>query len=152
MSRGVETVALVSSSAAEFLRVRRDPAEMALRRRRAAVRRSNIWGAGVVVGTAGGTALTVGIVHAGLTASAMFSLVLVAALVTWCLLGLIRSLKDLRRWSAAVAALPPPQPSRRPVAAQIHTVIAGWIPTPTAFGSWCRCCRPTVTRRGCAGT
>jgi len=120
LSRGVETVALVSSSATEFLRVRRDPAEVALRRRRAAVRRSNIWGAGAVVGAAGGTALAVGIVHTGLTASALFSLVLVAALATWCILGLVRSLTDLRRWSRAVAALPPPQPSRRPVAAAIR--------------------------------
>src|ERR1700712_2675794 len=72
LSRGVETAALVSSSASEFLRVRRDPAEVAIRRRRAAVRRSNIWAAGVVVGAAGGAALTVGLVHAGVTAPARF--------------------------------------------------------------------------------
>src|ERR1700712_489283 len=123
LSRGVETAAMVSSSATEFLRVRRDPAEVAIRRRRAALRRSNIWGAGVLVGAAGGAALTVGMVHAGVSASAVFSLVLVAALLAWCLLGLVRSLTDLRRRSRAVAALPPPQPSRRPVASQIRVEI-----------------------------
>lgn len=123
LSRGVETAALVSSSATEFLRVRRDPAEVAIRRRRAAVRRTNIWGAGVVVGVAGGAALTVGIVHAGVTASAIFSLVLVTALVTWCVFGLVRAAADLRRRSRAVAALPPPQPARRPVAGPIRADI-----------------------------
>src|SRR6195952_1315054 len=123
LSRGVETAAMVSSSATESLRGRRDPAEVAIRRRRAAIRRSNIWGAGVVVGAAGGAALTVGIVHAGVTASAVFSLVLVAALLAWCVLGLVRSLTDLRARSRAVAALPPPQPARRPVAGPIRADI-----------------------------
>src|ERR1700712_2693002 len=124
LSRGVETAAMVSSSATESLRGRRDPAEVAIRRRRAAIRRSNIWGAGVVVGAAGGAALTVGLVHAGVTASAVFSLVLVAALLAWCVLGLVRSLTDLRRRSRAVAALPPPQPARRPVASQIRADVS----------------------------
>jgi hypothetical protein len=124
LSRSVETAAMVSSSAAEFLRVRRDPAEVAIRRRRAAVRRRNIWGAGVVVGVAGGAALTVGIVHGGVTASAIFSLVLVTALVTWCIVGLVKAAADLRRRNRAVAALPPPQPARRPVATPIRADIA----------------------------
>ncbi len=124
LSRGLETAGLMSSSATEFLRVRRDPAEVAIRRRRAAVRRANIWGAGVVVGAAGGAALTVGIVHSGVTASAIFSLVLVTALVTWCIVGLARAAADLRRRNRLVAALPPPQPARRPVASPIRSDIA----------------------------
>ncbi len=124
LSRGVETAALMSSSAAEFLRVRRDPAEVAMRRRRAAVRRANIWGAGVVVGLAAGGALAVGIVHAGLTASAIFSIVLAAALTAWCVLGLVRAATELRRRSRAVAELPPPQPARRPVSSPIRPDIA----------------------------
>lgn len=124
MARGVDAANVVGASAAEFLRVRRDPAEVAHRRRRAAVRRSNIWGAGVAVGVAGGAAVTVGVLQDGLTASAVFSLVLIVALVIWCALGLIRSLVELRARSRAVALIPPPQPSRRPVAAPIRAEIA----------------------------
>ncbi len=124
LTRGVEVAGQVGASASEFLRVRRDPSEVAVRRRRAAVRRANIWGAGVVVGVAAGAAVTVGAVSAGLTASSVFSAILVLALTIWCLLGLARAVAELRRRSRAVAALPPPQPTRRPVAAAIRPEIA----------------------------
>ncbi|MET3806979.1 hypothetical protein ABIB25_003999 [Nakamurella sp. UYEF19] len=124
LARGVEAAGQVGASASEFLRVRRDPAEAAVRRRKAAVRRANIWGAGAVVGVAGGAALTIGIVNDGVTASAVFSFILVAALVIWCLLGVIRSVRDVRARSRVLAALPPPQPGRRPVAAPIRGEIA----------------------------
>jgi hypothetical protein len=124
MARGVEAAGMVSASASEFLRVRRDPAEVAYRRRRAAVRRTNIWGAGSAVGVAAGAAVTVGVVHDGLTASTAFSLVLIVALLIWCLIGLVRSVVELRARSRAVALIPPPQPARRPVAAPIRAEIA----------------------------
>jgi hypothetical protein len=124
MARGVDAANVVGASAAEFLRVRRDPAEVAHRRRRAAVRRSNIWGAGVAVGAASGAAVTVGVVQDGLTASTVFTLVLIVALLIWCVAGLIRSLVELRARNRAVALIPPPQPARRPVAAPIRAEIA----------------------------
>ncbi len=124
MARGVEAASVVGASASEFLRVRRDPAEVAHRRRQAAVRRRNIWGAGVAIGAASGAAETVGAVHAGLTASTMFTLVLVLALLIWCTTGLIRSVALLRARSRAVALIPPPQPARRPVAGPIRAQIA----------------------------
>lgn len=124
MARGVEAAGVVSASAAEFLRVRRDPAEVAYRRRRAAVRRTNIWGAGVAVGTAAGAAVTVGVVHDGLTASTAFTLVLLLALLIWCITGLVRSAVELRARSRAVALIPPPQPARRSVAGPIRAEIS----------------------------
>lgn len=124
LARGVEAAGQVGASASEFLRVRRDPAEAAVRRRKAAVRRANIWGAGTVVGVAGGAALGIGVINDGVTASAVFSFILVSALVVWCLIGLVRSVRDVRARSRAVAALPPPQPGRRPVSAPIRGEIA----------------------------
>lgn len=124
MARGVEAAGVVGASASEFLRVRRDPAEVAYRRRRAAVRRTNIWGAGAAVSAATGAALAVGVVHDGLTASTVFTLVLILALLIWCVTGLIRSVVDLRARSRAVALIPPPQPARRPVAGPIRGEIA----------------------------
>lgn len=124
MARGVEAAGMVGASASEFLRVRRDPAEVAYRRRRAAVRRTNIWGAGVAVGVAGGAAATVGAIDDGLTASTVFTLVLILALLIWCVTGLIRSVALLRARSRAVALIPPPQPARRPVAGPIRAEIA----------------------------
>lgn len=124
MARGVEAAGVASASAAEFLRVRRDPAEVAHRRRRAAVRRTNIWGAGVAVAAASGAAVTVGAVRDGLTASSVFTLVLIVALLVWCLIGLIRSAIELRARIRAVRLIPPPQPGRRPVAGPIRAEIA----------------------------
>ena len=124
MARGVEAAGIVSASASEFLRVRRDPAEVAYRRRRAAVRRTNIWGAGVAVAAAGGAAVTVGVVQDGLTASTAFTLVLLLAMLIWCTTGLVRAVVELRARSRVVALIPPPQPARRPVAGPIRAEIA----------------------------
>lgn len=124
LNRGVEVAGQVGASASEFLRVRRDPAEVARRRRRAAIRRSNIWGAGSAVGLAAGASLTVDVVRHGVTAGAVFSLILVAALIVWCVLGLVRSATDLRMRTRAVKALPPPQPARRAVSSQIRTDVS----------------------------
>ena len=124
MARGVEAAGIVSASASEFLRVRRDPAEVAYRRRRAAVRRTNIWGAGVAVAAAGGAAVGVGVAKDGLTASAAFTLVLLLAMLVWCITGLVRAVVELRARSRAVALIPPPQPARRPVAGPIRAEIA----------------------------
>jgi len=124
LTRGVHAAGQAGASANEFLRVRRDPTEIAIRRRRAAVRRVKVWGAGAAVGVAGGVALTVTALADGLGASSIFSMILVAALVIWCLVGLARGAVDLRRRTAEVAALPPPQPPRRAVAPQIRGEMA----------------------------
>jgi hypothetical protein len=124
MARSVEAAGMVGASASEFLRVRRDPAEVAYRRRRAAVRRTNIWGAGVALGVASGAAETVGVVRTELTASAVFTLVLILALLIWCVTGLVRSVVELRARTRVVRLIPPPQPARRPVAGPIRAEIA----------------------------
>lgn len=124
LTRGVQAAGQAGASANEFLRVRRDPTEIAIRRRRAVVRRLKIWGTGVAVGVIGGAALTVTAVADGLVASSVFSMILVAAWVIWCLVGLARGAVDLRRRTAEVAALPPPQPPRRTVAPQIRGEMA----------------------------
>ncbi|SDP11962.1 hypothetical protein SAMN04515671_2979 [Nakamurella panacisegetis] len=124
LSRGVETAGQVGASAAEFLRVRRDPAEVARRRHRAAVRRANIWGAGTAIGVAGGAAVTVGLVRDGVTVSAVFALILLLALTVWCALGLVRALRTVRAKARIVRELPPPAPARRPVASAIRAEIA----------------------------
>ncbi|MDQ2738820.1 MAG: hypothetical protein M3Y35_09460, partial [Actinomycetota bacterium] len=69
MTRGVQAAGQVGATATEFLRVRRDPAEIARRRRQAAVRRIKIWSAGVVVGVASGGALVVSAAADGLITS-----------------------------------------------------------------------------------
>lgn len=120
LNRGVEVAGQVGASATEFLRVRRDPAEVARRRRRAAIRRTNIWGAGTVISAAAGAAQVVGVSHAA-TVPRVFLLLVVAALIIWCVLGLVRSAHDLRLRSRAVRSLPPPQPPRRSVSPQIRT-------------------------------
>lgn len=120
MGRGVEAAGQVSAAATEFLRVRRDPAEIALRRRKSAIRRVKVWSAGAAVAVAAGTALTVGVVADGLVTSMVFSMILVTALLIWCLAGLVRAVSDLRRRSRELAGLPPPQPARRAVASQIR--------------------------------
>lgn len=124
LARGVEAAGQVGASANEFLRVRRDPSEVAVRRRRAAVRRVNIWGAGVVGGAAAGIAVAFDVAHNGLNPTVVFSLLLVAALVIWCVAGLVRSGVELRSRSRVVASLPAPQPARRPVAGPIRGEIA----------------------------
>ena len=123
LARGVEAAGQVGASATEFLRVRKDPAEVAFRRRRAAVRRVNIWGAGTAVSTAVGAAVSVGVASDGISASTAFTLVLVLALILWCVVGLVRSVVELRKRTRAVALIPPPQPARRPVAAPIRAEI-----------------------------
>ena len=124
MSRGVEAAGQVGAGAGEFLRVRRDPAEIARRRRQAAIRRRNLWGAGVVVGVAGGAALTVGALGSGFTASAVFALILVLAIIGWCTAGLARAVKDLRKRTRVVAGMPPPQPARQVVTGPVRAEIA----------------------------
>lgn len=123
LTRGVQVAGQVGASANEFLRVRRDPAEVAVRRRRAAIRRVKIWGAGAGVGLAAGAALAVTAVADGLAVTAVFTMILVLALVIWCVVGLFRASADLRRRTRELAALPPPQPPRRAVTAALKVEI-----------------------------
>lgn len=106
----------VSGAATEALRVRRDPAVVALRRRRAAVRRTRIWGAGTVASGAVGTAWAINLASGGVTATGIGFLILAVAVLIWCAAGLARAVGDLRARTRDVRALPPPQPARQTVA------------------------------------
>jgi len=123
LTRGIKVAGQVGASTSEFLRVRRDPTEAAIRRKRAARRRFTLWGIGSALGIAAGAALTVNVVHGGFNVSLVLSITLTGALLIWCLLGLVRSGTDLRRRSAILATMPPPQPARRLVASAIRSEV-----------------------------
>ncbi len=124
LAKGFEVASTVNASSREFMRVRRDAAEIAARRRRAAVRRRGLWTAATVVGLAGAAGVAVTIAQDGLTATATATAVLVLALLIWAVTGLVRAVAVLRRSSRVVAALPPPQPGRPAVAPGIRSEIA----------------------------
>ncbi len=110
--RGRETAHQVSSAASEFVRTRRDPALIALRRRDAARRRVQAWGVGAGLGLAGTAAAIVSLVGGSVSATVIFFLIFAAVVLAWAGAGFVRAVGDLRRRGRVVAALPPPQPGR----------------------------------------
>jgi hypothetical protein len=111
VSHGVELATMVSATAAEAVRTRRDPAMVARRRRRAAKRRVRVWTTGTVVGTAA---------SAGVVAAMVFSV----AFLVWSIVGLVRAAADLRARTRIVDALPAASPPRRAVAGAIRPEIS----------------------------
>ncbi len=124
LAQGVELATMVSATATEALRTRRDPAVVARRRRRAAKRRVRVWTASTVVSgaaTAGGVAV---IASSGLSAGLAAAMVIFLALLVWSVVGAVRSVADLRARNRVVAALPAPSPPRPAVAGRIRPEIA----------------------------
>jgi hypothetical protein len=107
-----------------MLRVRREPAVIARRKRRAAKRRMQAWSFGVV-GSGGATAVAaVTLLPNGMSPGAVLALIFLAALLVWCVVGAVRAAAELRARGRAVAALPPPSPARRAVAPEIRPEMA----------------------------
>jgi len=124
VGHGVDLAGQVSAAAAEMIRVRRDPAVQARKRRRAASRRLKAWSASAIVTgavTATGVASVVG--DEGWTSGAVGAMVFLVAILVWCIIGIVRASVDLRVRTRALNALPAPQPARPVVAASLRPEI-----------------------------
>jgi len=124
VGHGVDLAGQVSAAAAEMIRVRRDPAVQARKRRRAASRRLKAWSASAIVTgavTATGVASVVG--DEGWTSGAVGAMVFLVAILVWCIIGIVRASVDLRVRTRELNALPAPQPARPVVAASLRPEI-----------------------------
>jgi len=124
VASGIDLAGQVGATAAEMLRVRRDPAVIARKKRRAAKRRVQVWSGGVVGSGAATAVVAVTVLPAGVSAGAVLALIFLAALFVWCVVGAVRAAAELRARTRAVAALPPPSPARRAVAAEVRPEMA----------------------------
>jgi hypothetical protein len=124
VAHGVEMAAMVSATAAEALRTRRDPAVVAQRKVKAARRRVRGWTAGAVVSGALAATGTVTVIDQGPEAGAIGAMVLLIALFVWCVVGIVRAAVDLRARKAVLAALPVASPKRPAVAGEIRPEMA----------------------------
>jgi hypothetical protein len=114
---GLDLAAQVGATAAEAVRSRREPAQVARRRQRAARRRVRAWSAGTVVTVAGGAGV---VAVGGLSAPAIVALAFLTLVLTLCVLRGIRAAGDLRNRNRVVNALPPPSPRRSAVAGELR--------------------------------
>jgi hypothetical protein len=124
VASGIDLAGQVGATAAEMLRTRRDPAVIARRKRRAAKRRLKVWSGGVIGSGAATAVVAVTVVPGGLSAGAVLALIFLAALLVYCVVGAVRAAAELKARTRAVAALPPPSPARRAVAAEIRPEMA----------------------------
>ena len=123
VGHGVDLAGQVSAAAAERIRVRRDPAVQARKRRRAASRRLKAWSAGAIVSGAVTAAGVAAVVDEGWTSGAVGAMVFLVAILVWCIVGIVRAGVDLRARSRVLNTLPAPQPARPVVAASIRPEI-----------------------------
>ncbi len=124
VAHGVEMAAMVSATASEALRTRRDPAVVAKRKVRAARRRVRGWAAGGVVSGALAATGTVTVIDEGPEAGAVGGMILLIALFIWCVVGVVRAAVDLRARKAVLASLPVAAPPRPAVAAEVRPEMA----------------------------
>ena len=96
VGHGVDLAGQVSAAAAEMIRVRRDPAVQARKRRRAASRRLKAWSAGAVVSGAVTATGVAAVVDEGWTSGAVGAMVFLVAILLWCIIGIVRASVDLR--------------------------------------------------------
>ena len=123
VGHGIDLAGQVSAAAAERIRVRRDPAVQARKRRRAASRRLKAWSAGAVVSGAVTATGVAAVVDEGWTSGAVGAMVFLVAILVWCIIGIVRASVDLRVRTRALNALPAPQPARPVVAASLRPEI-----------------------------
>jgi len=121
VEQGLDLAAQVGTTAAEAVRSRREPAQVARRRQRAARRRLRAWSAGTVVTVAGGAGV---IAIGGMSAPAIVALIFLSLVLTLCVVRGIRAAGDLRTRKRVVNALPPPAPRRVAVAGELRAPIA----------------------------
>lgn len=118
---GLDLAAQVGATAAEAVRSRREPAQVARRRRRAAQRRLRAWSAASVVTVAGGAGL---VAIGGLSAPVIVAVVFLTIVLSLCVVRGVRAAGDLRQRTRVVAALPPPSPRRVAVAVELRAPMA----------------------------
>jgi hypothetical protein len=124
VAHGVELAGQLGATAVEMRRVRRDPAMQARKKRRAAKRRLVAWSAGAIL-IGGGTAsgLTA-VVQGDHSSGAIGGMVVLVAVLIWCIVGIVRAARDLRTRSRVVAQLPDIAPARPVVASEIRPEMA----------------------------
>lgn len=124
VDRGLDAVTAVKDTASEALRVRRDPARVAMRRVRAAKRRLSAWSmAGLALIGVG--VIPVSDIAAGEVAvTSVGAVALVGGFLVYCVTGSVTAARDLRQRSRIARQLPPPQPDRRAVTASLRPMIA----------------------------
>ena len=120
VSHGVEMAAMVSATAAEALRTRRDPAVVAQKKVRAARRRVRGWSIGAVGSGALAATGAVTMFEEGVDGGAVGAMILLTALFIWCVVGIVRASIDLRARKKVVTALPVASPKRPAVAGEIR--------------------------------
>jgi hypothetical protein len=124
VAQGVELAALVSATAVEAMRARRDPAVIAEKRRRAARRRLSAWSAGAIVSGAVTATGTAAMFQGDHSSGAIGALVFLVAVLIWCVLGVVKAARDLRTRTRVIAALPAASPTRPAVAGEIRPIMA----------------------------
>lgn len=124
VAHGVEMAAMVSATAAEAMRTRRDPAVVAARKVKAARRRVRVWTAGAVFFGAVAVTGTVTVIDEGVEAGAVGGMILLIALFIWCVVGIVRAAVDVRARKSVLAALPVAAPQRPAVAGEIRPEMA----------------------------
>jgi hypothetical protein len=124
VGRSAEVVNQVSATAAEVMRSRRDPAVVAEKKRRAAKRRITAWSAGAVVAGAITATGAAAVIEGDNSPGAIGGMILLIAILIWCIVGVIRASVDLRSRNRAIATLPPPSMARPPVAGEIRGEMA----------------------------
>jgi hypothetical protein len=120
VAQGVELAVQASATAAEALRARRDPALAAAKKRRAAKRRVAAWSVGAVLSGAVTATGAASMIEGDTSSGAIGGMILLVAVLTWCIVGIIRASIDLRARSRMIATLPAPAPSRPAVAIEIR--------------------------------
>ena len=121
--RGLDLVTQVSDSAAEAIRLRRDPALIAERRRVAARRRLVAWSLLALVLAALSVTDLLAALGGDVSATSIGVLVLMVGLLAYAVIGVARSGIDLRARTLVVRRLPAPQPRRRAGTASIRPLI-----------------------------
>jgi hypothetical protein len=124
VGKSAEAVNQVSATAAEVLRARRDPAIVAEKKRRAAKRRITAWSAGTVVSGAVAATGAAAVIQGDTSPGAIGGMILLVAVLLWCIVGIIRASVDLRARTRAIASLPPPSLPRPAVAGEIRPEMA----------------------------
>ena len=124
VAQGVELAALVSATAVEAMRARRDPAVVAEKRRRAARRRLSAWSAGAIVSGAVAATGAAAVFQGDHSSGAIGAMVFLVAVLIWCVIGVVRATRDLRSRNKVIAALPAASPTRPAVAGEIRPVMA----------------------------
>lgn len=122
VEQGLDLAAQVGTTASEAMRARREPAQVARRRQRAARRRLRSWSAATVVTVAGGAGLVA--IGGGLSTPIIVALLFLSLILALCVVRGVRAAGDLRLRKRAVAALPPPSPRRAAVVGELRPAMS----------------------------